>query len=130
MSTDTQTTAEKNEVDRLAAELGEAIGELPVYERYERAREAVANDDEAQERIAEFERLREELTVARQTGQVTDEAVRKVREAQRELHELPVMAEYLDAEEALQTRLESLNRTISQPLSVDFGGEAGGCCQD
>jgi cell fate (sporulation/competence/biofilm development) regulator YlbF (YheA/YmcA/DUF963 family) len=43
---------------------------------------------------------------------------------------MPKMATYLDAQEALQDRLESVNEAISEPLAVDFGGEAGGCCQD
>jgi cell fate (sporulation/competence/biofilm development) regulator YlbF (YheA/YmcA/DUF963 family) len=40
------------------------------------------------------------------------------------------MAEYLEAQAALQDRLETVNEAISEPLAVDFGGEAGGCCQD
>jgi cell fate (sporulation/competence/biofilm development) regulator YlbF (YheA/YmcA/DUF963 family) len=40
------------------------------------------------------------------------------------------MAEYLEAQAALQERLETVNEAISEPLAVDFGGEAGGCCQD
>jgi cell fate (sporulation/competence/biofilm development) regulator YlbF (YheA/YmcA/DUF963 family) len=40
------------------------------------------------------------------------------------------MAEYLEAQSELQDRLESVNEAISDPLAVDFGGEAGGCCQD
>jgi cell fate (sporulation/competence/biofilm development) regulator YlbF (YheA/YmcA/DUF963 family) len=40
------------------------------------------------------------------------------------------MAEYLDAQEELQDKLESVNMAISEELAVDFGGEAGGCCQD
>jgi len=43
---------------------------------------------------------------------------------------MPVMEEYLNAQEALQSQLESVNRAISEPLAVDFGGEAGGCCHD
>jgi len=40
------------------------------------------------------------------------------------------MEEYLDAQEELQNKLEAVNKAISEPLAVDFGGEAGGCCQD
>lgn len=129
MSIEQEPTGDR-EPDRLATRLGDAITELPEYQQYEAARAAVADDETAQQRIAEFERLREELTVARQTGRATDEAVQKVRTAQQELHALPVMERYLEAETELQSRLESLNRAISEPLSVDFGGEAGGCCQD
>ncbi len=121
---------EKPTASQLAERLGTAITELPEYERFEAARQAVEADEEAQTQIAEFERLREQLRVARQTGRATDDAVQTVRETQEQLHALPVMEEYLAAERALQSRLESLNRAISEPLAVDFGGEAGGCCQD
>lgn len=131
MSTDRDTAEPTGEeTRRLAGQLGDAIADLPVYQRFERAREAVADDEEAQQRIAEFERLREQFALARETGQATDEARKRVQSAQQELHELPVMQEYLEAEQALQDRLEELNRRISEPLSIDFGGEAGGCCRD
>ncbi|MFB6126972.1 MAG: YlbF family regulator [Halolamina sp.] len=124
---DTDATAS---VEELGRELGRRIAETPEYERYAEAEAAVEADDEAQRRIEEFERLREEFTVARQTGQADQETVRKVKAAQAELHELPVMEEYLAAQEALETKLEAVNEAVSAPLSVDFGGEAGGCCHD
>jgi cell fate (sporulation/competence/biofilm development) regulator YlbF (YheA/YmcA/DUF963 family) len=40
------------------------------------------------------------------------------------------MREFLDAQDALSETLEAVNEAISEPLAVDFGGEAGGCCQD
>jgi cell fate (sporulation/competence/biofilm development) regulator YlbF (YheA/YmcA/DUF963 family) len=43
---------------------------------------------------------------------------------------MPVMADYLDAQDELQERLKRVNEAISGPLAVDFGGEAGGCCHD
>ena len=121
---------ESADLEAMGRELGEAVAETPEYRAFEAAREAVENDDEAQQKIAEFERLRQEFMVARQTGDATDEDVQRVKQTQRELHALPVMKEYLEAQEAMQERLESLNEAISDPLSVDFGGEAGGCCQD
>ncbi len=117
-------------IDQLGTELGERIAETDEYEQFETAKAAVEADSTAQARISEFEQLRQELTLARQTGSADQEAVEAVREAQRELHALPVMQEYLAAQEALQDRLESVNRAISEPLAVDFGGEAGGCCKD
>jgi len=117
-------------LEDLGRELGERIAETDEYRAYEEARRAVESDPEAQERIAEFEELREEFVAAKRAGQADRRSLRRVEDAQRELHSLPVMEEYLAAQERLETRLESINEAISDPLSVDFGGEAGGCCHD
>lgn len=119
-----------SELEDMGRELGEAIADTPAYERFEAAREAVQNDDDAQAKIAEVERLRDEFVAARETGEATQEHVGKLQQAQNELHSMDVMVEYLNAQEALQSQLEDINRAISEPMSVDFGGEAGGCCQD
>jgi cell fate (sporulation/competence/biofilm development) regulator YlbF (YheA/YmcA/DUF963 family) len=119
-----------SQLEELGRELGEAIADTPAYERFEEARAAVQGDDDAQAKIAEVERFRDEFVSARETGQATQEHVAKLQAAQNELHSMPVMEEYLNAQEALQSQLEDVNRAISEPLSVDFGGEAGGCCQD
>jgi cell fate (sporulation/competence/biofilm development) regulator YlbF (YheA/YmcA/DUF963 family) len=123
-------SVETTNLEALGRELGAAIAETDEYERFEEAKAAVEADDEAQRRITEFNQLREEFMFARQTGNATEEGMRKLQAKQRELHDLPVMAEYLEAQSALQSRLESINEAISEPLAVDFGGEAGGCCQD
>lgn len=123
-------TSEDASVEALGRELGEAITALPEYQRYEDAQAAVAADEEAQERIQEFENIRQEFVLARQTGEASQEDLRKIQQAQEELHELPVMAEYLEAQNELDARLEAVNEAISDPLVVDFGEEAGGCCQD
>ena len=123
-------SVETTSLEQLGHELGTAIAETDEYERFEEAKAAVEADDAAQERIREFNQLREEFMFARQTGNATQEGMQKLQEKQEELHALPVMDEYLEAQEALQARLESVNEAISEPLAVDFGGEAGGCCQD
>lgn len=121
---------ETTSLESLGRELGDAIAESPEYEQFEAARQAVEDDDEAQAQIQEFEQLRQEFMMARQSGQASQEDVKEVKQAQEKLHRLPVMAEFLDAQATLQSRLEAVNRAISDPLAVDFGGEAGGCCQD
>jgi cell fate (sporulation/competence/biofilm development) regulator YlbF (YheA/YmcA/DUF963 family) len=123
-------SVETTSLEELGRELGAAIAETDEYERFEEAKAAVEADDEAQERIREFNQLREEFMFARQTGNATQEGMQKLQEKQQNLHDLPVMADYLDAQSELQSRLESVNQAISGPLAVDFGGEAGGCCQD
>ena len=134
MSIDTEVDADAaagtEDADALAARFGEAIADLPAYRRFEEAKAAVQADDEAQDRISEFEQLRQEFAIARQAGKADEESMRKVQEAQQELHSLDVMKEYVDAQDDLQARLELLNQTISDRLVVDFGGEAGGCCKD
>ena len=122
--------ADGEDLEALGRRLGERIAETPEYRAYEEREAAVQADPEAQDLIAAFERERSEYVLARQTGRATDEALQSLKEAQRELHGLPVMEEYLEAQARLVDRLETINEAISDPLSVDFGGEAGGCCQD
>jgi cell fate (sporulation/competence/biofilm development) regulator YlbF (YheA/YmcA/DUF963 family) len=120
----------ETEVEAMARELGETIASSPTYERYEAAEAAVEDDEEAQRLISEFERERQSFMLARQNGSATQEDLRELEAKQTELHSLPVMEEFLEAKADLQDRLEAVNEAISAPLDVDFGGEAGGCCQD
>jgi cell fate (sporulation/competence/biofilm development) regulator YlbF (YheA/YmcA/DUF963 family) len=123
-------TAEDETVEDLAQQLGEAITEMPEYETFEEAKAAVEADEQAQEKIEEFEQIREEYMMARQTGQASQEDLRTLQQAQEELHDIPVMSEFLQAQNDLELRLQALNEHISDPLAVDFGEKAGGCCQD
>jgi cell fate (sporulation/competence/biofilm development) regulator YlbF (YheA/YmcA/DUF963 family) len=123
-------TTERSHVEELAEELGEAIAETPEYQRFEETKAAVEADDEAQEKVQEFEQLRQEFMLARQTGEATQEDMQKVREAQQELHSLPVMEEYLEAQSDLEDRMETVNEALSEPLAVDFSDQASGCCED
>jgi len=114
----------------LASELGDAITELPAYREFEEAKAAVESDERAQEKIEEFEQKREEFMLARQTGNATNEDLRDLQATQQELHEIPVMDDYLEAQSELELQLQELNEIVSEPLAVDFGEKAGGCCQD
>ncbi|MFB6135634.1 MAG: YlbF family regulator [Halobacteriaceae archaeon] len=117
-------------VEELGRELGERIADLPEYEAFEEAKREVEAADGLQSEISEFEQLRQEFMLAQQTGEATQEDVEELKRAQRELHGHPKMAAYLEAKEELQDRLEAVNEAVSDPLEVDFGGEAGGCCHD
>ena len=75
-------------------------------------------------------RLREEFMMARQAGDATNEDLRELQRTQQELHEKPKMAAYLRAQSELELRLQELDEIISEPLEVDFGQTAGGCCED
>ncbi|MFC4553309.1 MULTISPECIES: YlbF family regulator [Halorussus] len=130
VETEADETAELSHLETLGEELGEAIADSPAYRTFEEKKAAVEEDEEAQEKVREFEQLRQEFMLARQTGEATQEDVEKVQRAQQELHQLPVMAEYLQAQEELEAKLEAVNEAISSQLAVDFGQQAGGCCED
>jgi len=130
IETENVTEVDDDHVDQLATELGESIAQLPVYQEYLQAKAKVENDADAQRAIEEFEQLREEFQMARQTGQATQEDLRKVQEAQEELHDIASMSEYLELQNELELRLQEINELVSAQLDVDFGETAGGCCQD
>ena len=131
MSVETASDTDRtDDVDELAARLGEAITDLPVYEEYLEAKETVENDAELQEEIQAFERLREEFMMARQAGEATNDDLRELQQTQQELHDEPKMSEFLQAQSKVELRLQELNERVSDPLAVDFGQTAGGCCED
>jgi len=130
IETENVTEVDDDHVDQLATDLGESIAQLPVYQEYLQAKAKVENDADAQRAIEEFEQLREEFQMARQTGQATQEDLRKVQEAQEELHDIASMSEYLELQNELELRLQEINELVSAQLDVDFGETAGGCCQD
>jgi cell fate (sporulation/competence/biofilm development) regulator YlbF (YheA/YmcA/DUF963 family) len=119
-----------DDVIELGRELGEEIESLPSYQAFEEAKAAVEADPDAQERIKAFEDKREEFMMKRQVGEATQEDLEAVQKAQQELHSVPIMEEFLTAQEALTDRLAEVNEAISASLVIDFGGEAGGCCHD
>lgn len=123
-------SVETTRLEDLGTQLGEAIAETPEYERFLEARSAVEDSEQAQEKIGEFNQLRQEFVLARKVGEATNEDVQKVQQAQQELHELPEMAEYLDAQDQLAERLDAVNDAISGSLAVDFAGQASTCCQE
>lgn len=122
-------TNEKTAIE-LAEQLGEAITELPAYEEFRRAKETIENDAELQREMEAFEDLREEFLMARQAGTATNDDLRELQAAQEELHDKPKMSAYLEAKSNVELRLQELDHVISEPLEVEFGETAGGCCQD
>ena len=130
IETDAADADASEDIDELARELGEAITELPVYQRFLETKEVVEADEEIQAEIREFEQTREEFMLARQAGEASREDLRELQAAQEQLHDIPVMESFLQAQNELELRLQALNEEISDPLAVDFGEKAGGCCQD
>lgn len=123
-------TSPAERAEELAEELGDAISEMPVYRDFLEAKAAVEEDEELQAEIREFEQIREEFVMARQSGDATNEDLRELQRTQQELHEKPKMAEYLQAKSEIELQLQELDHVISESLEVDFGETAGGCCQD
>lgn len=114
----------------LATELGEAITETETYQAFLDAKEAVEADEKLQREMAEFETLREEFLMARETGRASNEDLRELQAAQEELHADPKMSSYLERKSELELRLQELDQLVSEPLAVEFGETAGGCCQE
>jgi cell fate (sporulation/competence/biofilm development) regulator YlbF (YheA/YmcA/DUF963 family) len=127
MSIETET---ERSVEDLGRQLGEAIRDLPEYEAFTEAKAAVENDEDLQEEIREFEQFREEFMLARQTGEATQEDLRELQQRQEELHDIPTMADFVQAQNELELRLQEVNEIVSEPLAIDFGQKAGGCCED
>jgi len=123
-------TTPETRTRELASELGEAIADLPAYEEFIEAKEAIQADPELQERMAEFEERREEFLMAREAGTASNDDLRELQAAQETLHGDPKMAAYLRAKSDIELRLQELDYIISEPLDVEFGETAGGCCQD
>ena len=120
----------RDEPETVAGDLGAAIADTPEYERFVESKAAVERSPEAQQKVQEFERLRDEFVQARQTGEATQDDLETLQSAQQDLHTVPAMAEFLEAQEALDARLERVNQEIAADLAIDFGDRVGGCCND
>jgi cell fate (sporulation/competence/biofilm development) regulator YlbF (YheA/YmcA/DUF963 family) len=127
---DATTAGDRASVEDMAGELGQAIAETPEHERFEDTRRAVQESEEAQAKIEEFESTRQEFMLARQSGEATQADLQELQQTQQELHSISVMADFLEAQNELQARLEALDDAISAPLALDFGDNIGGCCND
>ncbi|PSP43010.1 regulator [Halobacteriales archaeon QH_6_64_20] len=127
---DTTSAGEATRIEELAGDLGAAIADSPEHEAFEEARRTVQESEEAQAKIEEFESTRQEFMLARQSGNATQEDLEELQATQQELHAIPVMAEFLEAQNELEARLEAVDDAISAELALDFGDNVGGCCND
>ena len=123
-------TTPDSRATELAEELGETITELPAYEAFLEATAASQNDPELQREMEAFEQLREEFLMAREAGTASNDDLRELQAAQEELHGNPKMSDYLAAKSDIELRLQEIDHIISEPLEVEFGETAGGCCQE
>ena len=109
IESDAAETGAGEDADALARQLGEAIVDLPEYQRFLETKEVVEADEEIQAEIREFEQVREEFMLARQAGEASREDLRELQAAQEQLHDIPEMSEYLAAQSDLELRLQELN---------------------
>jgi cell fate (sporulation/competence/biofilm development) regulator YlbF (YheA/YmcA/DUF963 family) len=116
--------------ETVAGDLGAAIADTPEYERFVESKAAVEESPEAQKKVQKFERLRDEFVQARQMGEATQDDLETLQSAQQDLHTVPEMAEFLQAQDELDARLERVNQEIAADLDIDFGDRIGSCCQD
>ena len=123
-------TTDRTKATELAEELGETITRLPAYEAFLEAKEAIQSDPELQREMQAFENLREEFLMAREAGTASNDDLRELQAAQEELHANPKMSAYLQAKSDIELRLQEIDHIISEPLEVEFGQTAGGCCQE
>ena len=106
-------SVETTTIEDLGLELGEAITGIPEYGAFEEAKAAVEDSEEAQELISEFNQLRQEFMLAQKVGEATNEDVQKVQQAQQNLHDLPIMDDYLEAQDDLAARLNEISGRYS-----------------
>jgi len=130
IETDAADAGASEDPDELARALGDAIADLPEYQQFLDAKEVIEADEAIQSEIREFEQVREEFMLARRAGEANEDDLRDLQRAQEQLHDIPEMSDYLAAQNELELRLQELNQTVSDPLAVDFGEKAGGCCQE
>ena len=125
--TDSNDLTATSEIETICKLLGEAISNLPEYKEYEKSRDEVKGDSEAQELIDEFEKQRQLFIIKRASGEATKEDLDKVGEFQEKLNNLPIMMHFLSTQKELLSQFEKANEYISEPLSLDFGDQIGGC---
>jgi cell fate (sporulation/competence/biofilm development) regulator YlbF (YheA/YmcA/DUF963 family) len=125
-----QPTVEESETVTMARDLGATLAKSQEHRAFVKAKQAVEADEAAQRRIAEFEHRRSAFVADREHGEATKADLEELERLQSALHEMDVVAEYLDAKAELESTLDAVNDALSTPLAVDFGGEAGGCCMD
>jgi len=121
---------EAGDPETLARDLGAALAATPEHEAFVAARAAVEDDPEAQALIEEFERKRDAFEAARSREEATRAQLHELERLQSDLHEVETVSEFLSAKTALEARLDAVEAAVSDPLALDFGTAAGGCCMD
>ncbi len=112
-------------------EFGKALKATPTLQRLAAAEQRFRSDPDVQRIREELQRHLATFQRTQQAGTLQEGHVRGVREAQARLQDHPVVAEFLEARQAVSLFLQETNRAISEILGLDFAQTvrpAGGAC--
>ncbi|GAO01256.1 YlbF family regulator [Anaeromyxobacter sp. PSR-1] len=114
-----------------ARSLGRTIGETSAFKRFEIAFESFCADADAQRRLTDHRTRQLEVQQAATWGGADPSEERRLEEEWAALLALPVVHDYVHAEEHLTSLLREAAERISRGVGMDFGAAcapAGGCC--
>lgn len=123
----TTNPAERENVQRCTEEFVESLKRTPQVMRFNEAMRRFEADQEVQSLMATLRRFQQE----QQNGQLLEQELQDVRNAQLRIRDHGVVREFLAARDAVGDFLKGTNAAISEVLGLDFGqtaGPAGGGC--
>jgi|DewCreStandDraft_4_1066084.scaffolds.fasta_scaffold318309_1 cell fate (sporulation/competence/biofilm development) regulator YlbF (YheA/YmcA/DUF963 family) len=119
-------TAVKTDAREAAQTLGTLLRQMPEYEAFLKALQAVNSDPVIERLGAQMRFHRDALQWGRDDGQHAAELER----LEMELEALPLVKEYRQAEAQVRQLFQAVEEIISQEAGVAFAANArrGGCC--
>ena len=97
--------------------LADEIKESEEYVNFKKAKEAINTNQDYNNKISEFNKLRyEEQLNSMQTGKVDEEKIKIIQEKYKELISIPEIAKYFDTELKFNGMLGDVNKIISEAV--------------
>ena len=97
--------------------LADEIKESEEYLNFKMAKNAINTNQEYNNKISEFNKLRyEEQLNSMQTGKVDEEKIKIIQEKYKELISIPEIAKYFDTELKFNVMLGDVNKIISEAV--------------
>ena len=97
--------------------LADEIKESEEYVNLKKAKEAINTNQDYNNKISEFNKLRyEEQLNSMQTGKVDEEKIKIIQEKYKELISIPEIAKYFDTELKFNVMLGDVNKIISEAV--------------
>lgn len=97
--------------------LADEIKESEEYINFKKAKETINTNQEYNNKISEFNKLRyEEQLNSMQTGKVDEEKIKIIQEKYKELISIPEIAKYFDTELKFNVMLGDVNKIISEAV--------------
>lgn len=97
--------------------LADEIKESEEYVNFKKAKEAINTNQDYNNKISEFNKLRyEEQLNSMQTGKVDEEKIKIIQEKYKELISIPEIAKYFDTELKFNVMLGDVNKIISEAV--------------